>query len=52
MLARPTALRMLGVTDPPMRGYIVFAWREGGPSGSAARALVRHLRRAMAVRPS
>ncbi|MER6498394.1 LysR substrate-binding domain-containing protein [Streptomyces sp. NPDC001455] len=51
-LARPAALRMLTVMDPPMRGYIVFAWREGGPSGSAARALVRHLRRAMAARPS
>ncbi|MBZ4318521.1 LysR family transcriptional regulator [Streptomyces huiliensis] len=42
--ARPEALRTVALTDPPMRGAIVFAWRGTGTTNPAAGALIRHLR--------
>jgi len=38
--ARADRLRTVRITRPAMRGRLVFAWRAGGPSGPAGRALV------------
>lgn len=46
---RPTTLRGIPLTDPPMRGSIAFAWRQNGSANPAANALIRHLQRAMRV---
>jgi DNA-binding transcriptional LysR family regulator len=39
-------LHVLTVTRPPLRGRIALAWRVGGPSGPAARALLERVREA------
>ncbi|MFD9903091.1 LysR family transcriptional regulator [Streptomyces sp. NPDC059063] len=44
---RAPELSAITVTDPPMRGRILFAWRAKGPSSPAGRALVQHLRHSL-----
>ncbi|PRX45931.1 DNA-binding transcriptional LysR family regulator [Prauserella shujinwangii] len=45
---RPGELRAVAITDPPLRGRVVVAWRRGGPNGPAARAFLGHARAALA----
>ncbi|HKS45761.1 MAG TPA: LysR substrate-binding domain-containing protein [Amycolatopsis sp.] len=43
--ARSDRLRPISINRPRLRGRLVFAWRAGGPSSPAARALVGLARR-------
>ena len=45
--ARSGQLRPITIGQPALRGRLVFAWRAGGPSGPAGRALVAHARRVL-----
>ncbi|WP_432012306.1 LysR family transcriptional regulator [Streptomyces cucumeris] len=46
--ARADRLRTIVIDPPALRGRLVFAWRTGGPSGPAGRALVARAREALA----
>ncbi|GHH61429.1 LysR family transcriptional regulator [Kitasatospora indigofera] len=45
--ARAEQLHVITVDRPALRGRLVLAWRAGGPSGPAGRALVRRARRTL-----
>ncbi|WP_431771218.1 LysR family transcriptional regulator [Streptomyces cucumeris] len=45
--ARADRLRTIVIDPPALRGRLVFAWRTGGPSGPAGRALVARAREAL-----
>ncbi|MFJ9852740.1 LysR family transcriptional regulator [Streptomyces sp. NPDC101150] len=45
--ARPEPLRVIAVDGPALRGRLAFAWRAGGPSSPAGRALVSRARKAL-----
>ncbi|MCP9210277.1 LysR family transcriptional regulator [Streptomyces sp. NEAU-Y11] len=45
--ARADRLRTIVIDPPALRGRLVFAWRAGGPSGPAGRALVARAREAL-----
>ncbi|MEU8827674.1 LysR substrate-binding domain-containing protein [Streptomyces sp. NPDC048636] len=46
--ARADRLRTVAIDPPALRGRLAFAWRAGGPSGPAGRALVARAREAVA----
>jgi DNA-binding transcriptional LysR family regulator len=42
--AHPDDLHPIAITRPALRGRLALAWRAGGPTSPAARALISHAR--------
>ncbi|GAB2700793.1 LysR family transcriptional regulator [Kitasatospora kifunensis] len=47
--ARPRELRVITIDRPALRGRLAFAWRAGGPTSPAGRALVSRARETLGV---